>query len=156
VKFVVGLVAVLGVLDGITIWVSWNSPFGSGPNKMSWSYVACMPLLHATIYAITVLGVCWLRRPVVGALAGLIAHTLAITLLGALPNAGQFEPIAVYNGLFQAERTGQAINLWNHNYPVVYGTLATMAIAAAILAFPAVLKPDPAVPLFARREHPAT
>ena len=63
-KFAVGLVAVLSVLDGVTIALSWNSPYASGADRMSLSYVACMPPLHGLLYALAVLGVCSLRRPV--------------------------------------------------------------------------------------------
>lgn len=141
VKFVVGLVAVLAVLDGVTIWVSWNSPSGSGSNRMSWSYVACMPVLHASMYAVTVLGVCWLRQPIYGAVAGVFTYALATTLIGTIPGAGEFDPLAVYNGLFQFETATHVFNLRDHNYPVVYGTLAGLTVAAALLAVPAVLKP---------------
>jgi hypothetical protein len=148
VKFVVGLVAVLAVLDGVTICVSWNSPYGSSPNQMSWSYVACMPLLHATIYAVTVLGVCWLRQPIYGAVAGVLTYVLLTTLIGTIPGAGEFDPLAVYNSLFQVERTNHVFNLRDHNYPIVYGTLAALTLAAALLALPAVLKPAHRRPIF--------
>ena len=92
-----------------------------------------MPLLHASMYAVTVLGVCWLRQPIYGALAGLFTYGFVTTIIGTIPGAGEFEAITVYNGLFHDERSG-VLNLWDHNYPVVYGTLAGLTLVAAILA----------------------
>ena len=46
-KFLIGLAAVLGVLDGTTILVSWNAPRLDMSSGMSWSYVGCFPIIHA-------------------------------------------------------------------------------------------------------------
>ena len=45
-KFLVGLAAVLGVLDGITILVSWDSPRETMTSGMSWAYIGCFPIIH--------------------------------------------------------------------------------------------------------------
>jgi hypothetical protein len=99
-----------------------------------------------------VLGVCCLRQPIYGAMAGLVIYALATTLIGSIQGAREFEPISVYNSLFQEERHG-VINHWDHNYPLVYGTLAGVALVAALLAAPAIFKPEPAILLFARRQR---
>lgn len=46
-KFTVGLLAVLVVLDGVTIAVSWTAPRVSLTLGMSWAYAACFPIIHA-------------------------------------------------------------------------------------------------------------
>ena len=70
---------------------------------MSWSYVACMPLLHALTYAIAVLGVCWLRRPVLAAFLALSIFFLSSVAFDSIPGAANFEPLNVYNALFLDE-----------------------------------------------------
>ncbi len=145
-KFTVGLVAILTVLDGITIAVSWNSPYAHGADRMSWSYVACMPLLHALFYAATVFAVCRLRRPVLGAACAVMAGFLLMMFLETLPTRDGMDPIFVYNNLFQAETRfpGPPIDLSAHHYPVVYGSIAVLIVVAALGAsrfvrrFPAV------------------
>jgi ABC-type transport system involved in multi-copper enzyme maturation permease subunit len=146
-KFTVGLVATLIVLDGITIAVSWNSPYASGPDRMSWSYVACMPLLHALFYAVTVFAVCSLRRPVLGAACAVLAGFLLSMFLETLTTRDDgIDPIIVYNNLFQAETRspGYGVDLSAHHYPMVYGGIAVLIVVAAFGAarfvrrFPAV------------------
>jgi ABC-type transport system involved in multi-copper enzyme maturation permease subunit len=145
-KFTVGLVATLAVLDGITIAVSWNSPYASGASRMSWSYVACMPLLHALFYAMTVFAVCSLRKPVLGAACAVMAGFLLMMFLETLSIRDGFDPVFVYNSLFQAETysPGSGIDVSAHHYPVVYGTIAVLIVVAAVGAsrfvrrFPAV------------------
>jgi ABC-type transport system involved in multi-copper enzyme maturation permease subunit len=133
-KFTVGLIATLTVLDGITIAVSWNSPYAYGANRMSWSYVACMPLLHALFYAMTVFAVCSLRRPVLGAACAVMAGFLLMMFLETLPTRDGIDPIFVYNNLFRAETysPGHGVDLWAHNYPVVYGGIAVLIVVAAL------------------------
>jgi ABC-type transport system involved in multi-copper enzyme maturation permease subunit len=145
-KFTVGLVATLAVLDGTTIAVSWNSPYASGASRMSWSYVACMPLLHALFYAMTVLAVCRLRRPVLGAACAVMAGFLLMVFLETLPSHDSFDPIFVHNALFHDETwpLAHGIDLSAHHYPVVYGGIAVLIVVAALGAsrfvrrFPAV------------------
>jgi hypothetical protein len=149
IKFLIGLVAVVGVLDGVTILLSWDSLYAAGPNRMSRSYVACMPVLHATMYALAVLGVCWLRKPVLGAMAGVLTFFVVTLAFELIPATRQLEPIAVYNALVQAERQG-VFNLADHGYPFVYGTMAVMSLAAAALAIPAILSPEPVLDVFRR------
>ena len=76
-KFVVGLAAVVGVLDGVTILVSWKSPRAEMTTGMSWAYVGCFPIIHALMYALAVLGTCWFRRPVIGGILAILGYNRA-------------------------------------------------------------------------------
>ncbi len=130
-KFLTGLAAVLLVLDGVTIFVSWGTPIGH-TTGLSWTYIACMPILHATLYAMAVLGICLLRRPVTGAVFAIAGYFVATVLLESI--GGQsFEPLSVHNALLGDEINGQ-LNLGDNNYPLVYGTLVAMIVASAWLA----------------------
>ena len=84
-KFVVGLAAVVGVLDGVTILVSWKSPRGSMTTGMSWAYVGCFPIIHALMYALAVLGTCWFRRPVIGGILAILGYTLLTVAITTFP-----------------------------------------------------------------------
>jgi hypothetical protein len=131
VKFAVGLLAVLLVLDGAAIAVGWGTPIGH-TSGLSWSYIACMPILHAVLYSLAVLGVCWLRRPVAGAMLALVVYFVSSAVVPAV--GGSFlEPINIHNGLLSDEIDGQ-LNLAGHGYPLVYGTLAAMIVVCSVLA----------------------
>ncbi|MEN6405269.1 MAG: ABC transporter ATP-binding protein, partial [Thermoguttaceae bacterium] len=71
IKFFVGLLAVLLVLDGTTIATSWNSPNWGDSHCMNWPYIACIVPLHATMFAIAAAWACLLRRPVLGGMAAI-------------------------------------------------------------------------------------
>lgn len=137
-KFFTGLAATLLVLDGVTILVSWGTPV-SHTSGLSWSYIACMPIFHATLYAMAVLGICLFRRPVVGAtfaIAGYFVTSILIESFG-----GQsFEPITVHNHLLEYEMHGQ-FNLLGHHYPLVYGTLVAIIAVSGWVACRAVRRP---------------
>jgi hypothetical protein len=150
VKFVTGLVAVLSALDLVAILVGWNSPHSvpGGRDEMSWSYVACMPLLHALTYALAVLGVCWLRRPVLAAFMALFIFFLLPFAFDAIPGATNFEPMHVYNELFSDERpspyqvlAGEGgpkqpiFDLTRHGYPFVYGGVAAIIVIASVVGW---------------------
>ena len=133
-KFAIGLLAVLTVLDGVTILLSWASPRDSMTTGMSWAYVGCMPIQHSFLYALAVLGTCWLRKPVIGgflALAGFVILTVAIE---AFPATSPFEPINVYNKLLQAERAG-GMDFTRHGYPLVYGSLVLMILIITLFSY---------------------
>ena len=152
-KFFIGMVAVIGVLDGFTIYFSWGTPidFTSG---LSLTYVACMPLLHGTIYAIAVLGICSLRRPILGgALA--IGGFFVVTALISSIFGESFEVLSVYNAILGDEIEHGRIDLTAHHYPLVYGTLMVISVASAWLAYRAVRAPEKPA-LFGRREIVAT
>lgn len=137
-KFFTGLAATLLVLDGVTIFVSWGTPIDT-TTGLSWSYIACMPIFHAALYAMAVLGICLFRRPVVGAtfaIAGYFVTSILIESFG-----GQsFEPITVHNHLLEYEMHGQ-FNLLGHHYPLVYGTLVAVIAVSGWLACRAVRRP---------------
>ncbi|HET6328307.1 MAG TPA: hypothetical protein VFG04_26735 [Planctomycetaceae bacterium] len=144
VKFAVGLIAVLAVLDGTTIVVSWNSPYASGPDRMSWSYVTCMPLLHAMMYSLAVFGACKLRRPVLGAMCAVVPFFLLSFVLETFPTTQAFDPSHVYNSLFWAETASPGVfDLSGHHYPLVYGAVALVSGLTAFSAFRAIRNWNP-------------
>jgi len=132
-KFTIGLLAVLIVLDGVTILLSWASPRNSMDTGMSWAYVACMPIQHSFLYALAVLGTCWLRKPVIGGLLALAGFAILTVAIGAFPATSPFDPINVYNNLLQVERAGH-MDFTRCGYPAVYGGLALMILAIALFA----------------------
>lgn len=140
-KYVVGLVTLLIVIDGTTLLVSWNPPQeGTIPGSgTGWAYLACVPLLHTIMYTAAVLGSCGLRRSGLGgvvAMAGFIVANLAIQLSLTIRH---LSPFNVFDELSKAEIAGQ-LDLTQHHYPLVYGTIALaivlMAFAASRLAAP--------------------
>ncbi|MDB6128925.1 MAG: hypothetical protein JWM04_32 [Verrucomicrobiales bacterium] len=133
-KFFVGLMAVLTVLDGVTILLSWTSPRDSMTTGMSWAYVGCMPIQHSFLYALAVLGTCWFRKPVIGGLLALAEFSILMVAISAFPGTGQFEPTNVYNNLLHAERAGH-MNFTQHGYPLVYGSLILMILMIALFSY---------------------
>lgn len=137
-KFVVGLLAVLVVLDGVTIFMSWGTRIGY-TTGLSWSYIACMPILHAMMYSLAVLGVCWTRRPVVAALSAIVTFFVSLMMVSwVLGNA--YEPINIHNDLIGTEMAGN-LDLAGGNYLPVYGTLLLLAVVGAGLASVIVRRP---------------
>ncbi|MGC1276175.1 MAG: hypothetical protein WBC44_20930 [Planctomycetaceae bacterium] len=139
-KYVVGLLAVLIVLDGVTILVSWGSPYADSNNRMSVAYVACMPLLHATVYSLTVLAVGLLRRPAFAAMAAVFAYFLATMVLESFPGLRDREPIHVYNYLF-FETSNELASLWDRRYLITFGTLAAICVVLTVFAWRAARAP---------------
>lgn len=137
-KFLVGLAAVLLVLDGTTIWYSWGTPIDS-MSGMSWSYVACVPMLHATLYAVAVFGVCRFRRSFVGGALAVAGYLIVATMLSSF-GGDAFEPIGVYNDLLRGELDGQ-FAFRNGHYFLVYGIMAVLGATCAVLALRAVRRP---------------
>lgn len=136
-KYVIGLAAVILALDGTVILVSWDAP--NDMMEMSWTYVACFPILHALMYTAAVLSTSWIRKPVVGGLLALISIGLVMTTMGTFPGLDSFDPLHTYNELyFREEALG--IDVTQSNYFPIYGTLvvliALMAWAASRLAAP--------------------
>lgn len=132
-KFVVGLLAMLLVLDGIPVAVSWASPRESLITGMSWTYIACMPLLHVFLYSVAVLGTCWSRKPVFGGFVAIFGYMLITIVTGLFPATQPFDPIKVHNRLLYAERAGNPAFL-QHGYPMTYGALAVMSVVVASIA----------------------
>ena len=139
-KYLVGLFAVLMVLDGTAIAVSWSSIDDSFPrptyfssNLLSWSYIACFPLLHAMMYSLSVLSVCWWKKPVQGAVCAILFYLIGIYTMELILSVSILSPSRVFDNLFQAEREGD-FNLANHYFPLVYGTIIVITIFTAYLA----------------------
>lgn len=139
-KYFVGLFAVLMVLDGTTILVSWNSLLENSSqttfyntNFLSWSYIACYPVLHSMMYSLAVLGVCWWKKPVRGAVVALSFFFIGSMVMESIPAISDYDPIFVYNNLFTAEREGK-FNLANKHFPLVYGMVSVITLFTAYLA----------------------
>jgi ABC-type transport system involved in multi-copper enzyme maturation permease subunit len=134
-KFVVGLLAVVLVLDGIPAVLCPFPAEGEyqSLNRMSWAYLACMPLLHAMLYAIAVFVVCRLRRPVVAVVCSFAPFLLISIVTEQFPEISSYSPLAVYDKL-----TEQHPNPIASHYPVVYGCVAAIIVLAALASARAV------------------
>ena len=133
-KFFAGLIAVLLVLDGVTILVSWSAPRTGMSNGMSYAYIACFPIIHALMYSLAVLGMCLFRQPLVGGIAAILSYAIATMAVESFPGTMQLEPMAIYSNLLSAERS-IGIDFRRHAYPFVFGLLAAMAVVCAAVAF---------------------
>jgi len=132
-KFTVGLVAVLVVLDGVTVAISWTAPRESMTSGMSWAYVGCFPIIHALMYTLAVFGTCWFRRPVIGGILAVLLYVVLTMTVTAFTTTHNLEPLDVYNSLLSAERSGE-IDFSQHGYPLVYSVLTAAVVAFAILS----------------------
>ena len=132
-KFLVGLAAVLLVLDGVTILATWHSTTLTMQTGMSWTYVGTVPILHALMYALAVLGTCWLRKPVIGAFVAILGYMILNVAVGSFPSTVRLEPFNVYNSLLLSELAG-TVDFTRHGYPFVYGTLAASVVIIAAIA----------------------
>ncbi len=129
-KFLLGLAAVLLVMDGATIFASWNSPRVSINDGMSYAYIACFPIIHALMYSLAVLGACVFRRPLIGGICAVICYTVATTAVTYFPGTMHLDPVNIYNELITTERAS-TVDLMQHSYPLVYGVLAISVIVSA-------------------------
>ncbi|HEV3300946.1 MAG TPA: hypothetical protein VG055_14950, partial [Planctomycetaceae bacterium] len=127
-KFVVGLLAVVLVLDGIPAVLCPFPAEGEyqSLNRMSWAYLACMPLLHAMLYAIAVFVVCRLRRPVVAVVCSFAPFLLISIVAEEFPAIASYSPLAVFDQLSR-----QHPNFIKSYYPEVYGSVAAIIVLAA-------------------------
>lgn len=132
-KFIVGLVAILSVLDGVAILVSWNSPRETFTTGMSWAYVGCFPIIHTLMYALAVLGTRWLRKPVIGGFLAIFGYSVLTIAITAFPMTTRLEPMNIYNDLLMAERGGQ-VDFTQHGYPLVYGVIIVSTLLIALLS----------------------
>lgn len=132
VKFAVGLLVVILVLDGFTIATNWNSTYWGHYGEASWPYIACFPLLHATMYSLAVAWTCYWRRPVVGAMAAVFTFLGIEILLGWSSRSRTFEPIGIYNQLASVGATRMATDSWSdyirHGYPLVAGAMVLLIL----------------------------
>jgi hypothetical protein len=132
-KFTIGLAAVLCVLDGSTILISWSAPRTTMTTGMSWSYAACFPIIHAFLYALAVLGTCWIRTPVIGGMLAILGYTVLHVAITTFPTTNRLEPMNISNALLFAERDGK-VDFTQHGYPLVYGVLVVSMVLLAILS----------------------
>jgi hypothetical protein len=136
IKFVVGLLAVVLVLDGIPAVLSPPTAardYASGPNLMSWAYLACMPLLHGMLYALAVFVVCRLRRPVLAVVLAFAPFLLIAIVAEEFPAIASYSPLAVFDQLSR-----QHPNFIKTYYPEVYGSVAAITVLAALASSRAV------------------
>ena len=133
-KFLVGLAAVLLVMDGATMLVSWTAPRTGMTEGMSYAYVACFPMIHAFMYSLAVLGTCLFRLPLIGGLFAILSYAIATMAITSFPATMHLEPVSIYNNLLSFERIG-TVDFRQHGYPIVYGGLAMSAIVCAIVSF---------------------
>jgi hypothetical protein len=101
---------------------------------MSWTYLACMPLLHAMLYAIAVFVVCRLRRPVVAVVCSFAPFLLISIVTEQFPAISYYTPLAVYDMLSGPTEP----DLTAHHYPAVYGSVAAITVLAALASSRAV------------------
>ncbi len=145
-KFSVGLIAVVGILDVIPAWLAWSLPrpeyvsHPSGPTNLS-AYLACMPLIHAQVYAVAVAAVCRLRRPILAAIVALLVFFVVDSVLKSIPGFDKLSTIDVFNSLDQAGKSGERLDLTSAGYPIVYGIVVTIIIGATVLARRSLLPP---------------
>jgi hypothetical protein len=121
------------VLDGVTILISWNSPRVSTESGMSWAYVGCMPIVHALMYTLAVLGTCWIRRPVIGGFVAIFGFALLMIVIEVFAVTRPLEPLGIYDSLLHAERAGR-VDFTQHGYPLVYGGLTIAILIMAMLS----------------------
>ena len=131
-KFLVGLAAVLIVLDGFPALIGWKSSLTT-MGQTGFAYLACIPLIHAQVYAVAVAAVCWLRRPVAAAAIALLFFMLADAVTKSIPGQVGLDTLSVYNNLMFDEMKGP-LDLMSHGYPLVYGIVIVVIIGATLLA----------------------
>jgi hypothetical protein len=142
IKFTVGLLAVLLVLDGTTIAAGWGSPNWGDYFSMNWPYVACIMPLHATIFAVAVAWTCLLRRPVLGGMATVITYLVLTNALCWSPMSRRFDPIVVFDNLARG-RPHRPVDFMAHEYPVVIAAMGVILIASVVTAALALRRYDP-------------
>lgn len=137
IKFVVGLLAVVLVLDGFAIGLGWRLPRDASNIHiygMGWAYVVCTPITHVFIYSMAVVVTCWTRKPVVGGLVSLILFSLLGMALNFLPATAALEPTTIYNNLLSAEGDGN-FQLSQHGFPITYGMMYLSILPLAMVAY---------------------
>ena len=92
-----------------------------------------MPIIHALMYALAVLGTCWFRRPVIGGILAILGYHVLNVAITAFPMTSRLEPIDVMSELLTAERSGQ-LDFTQHGYPPVYGVHVVSIVLLALLS----------------------
>jgi ABC-type transport system involved in multi-copper enzyme maturation permease subunit len=145
VKFVIGLVAVLLVLDGTTIAASWNSPRWGNYYSMNWPYIACIVPLHATMFAVAVAWACVLRRAVLGGMAAIVTFAIVMAALDWSSTTRGFTPIEVYNRLNNMGplETRGPLDFTAHGYPVVATAMGLAILVSLVVGWQALRRYRP-------------
>ena len=139
-KFSVGLIAVVGTLDLLPALLAWGPQADLAPDRTNdtqtsqLAYLACMPLVHAEVYAVAVAAVCRLRRPIPAAIFALVLFFVIDAVLQSIPGQEHLSTIEVHNSLVHAEKTGGRLDLTSAGYPIVYGIVVAVIIGATVLA----------------------
>ncbi len=94
VKFLVGLMVTLLVLDGPPIALAWDSPFWGDYYAMNWPHVATMVPLHATLFAVAVACTCLTRHAAIG---GVLTFVLLIGASFVTTAVPALDPVDTYN-----------------------------------------------------------
>jgi hypothetical protein len=145
VKFVIGLIAVLLVLDGTTIAATWRSPQWGNYYSMNWPYIACIVPLHATMFAVAVAWACVLRRAVLGGMAAIVTFAIVMAALDWSSTSRGFSPIEVYNRLNNRGplETHGPLDFTAHGYPIVATAMGLAILASLIIGWQALRRYRP-------------
>jgi hypothetical protein len=141
VKFVVGLLVVLLVLDGLTVAVAWCFPHWLQMHRVNWPYIECIVPLHAAMFAMAVAWTCLLRRAVLGAAAAIVTFGILLLAIAMSGFASGFNLLAVYNHVDRAawEATHGFIHdpimgdLNHYQYPLVAATITVIVLASFVV-----------------------
>ena len=136
-KYGIGLVAVIGALDLIPALFA-GSPsvdtFGHDETVSIAAYLACMPLLHAQIYAVAVAAICQSRRMIPSAIIALMIFFIIDAVMKSIPGYNGLSTLDVFNTLNQSVKAGERLDLTSAGYPLVYGIVAAVIATATLLA----------------------
>lgn len=145
-KYGIGLVAVIGALDLIPVLFAGSQSvdtFGNADTVSIAAYLACMPLLHAQIYAVAVAAICQSRRMIPSAMVALMIFFVIDAVMKSIPGYIGFSTLDVFNTLNQSVKAGERLDLTSAGYPLVYGIVATVIAIATLLARKSLDTPRP-------------
>ena len=146
VKYGIGLASLLITLDVLPSLGLWSlgqrTEVGSGYQLIGLrSSLYCLPLLHARAYSFTVAAICLLRRPIHGAVLGLMLSFGTDALIESIPVFPKLSTMDVFNNLDGAEEKMEPLDLIEAGYPLVYGTVAALIVIATLLARKTIVPP---------------
>lgn len=133
-KYIVGLAALLITLDLVPMLLSRASVHQSDLPQVGMAYVACVPLLHAMIYSMSVAAICRVRHPIHAAIVALMAFVLLDKVLQSIPVSTRLSTLDVYNQLNQIEHDTGKVDLTSQGYPIVYGIVLALMLGSVLYA----------------------
>ena len=133
-KLLVGLGAVLIVLDAIPIYCGWRLQNTMESGYVGYAYLACFPALHSLIYLSAVAAVCWLRRPILAAILAFATYYIMESVMDSIPGQTELGTVKVFNTLEAAERLDGTFSLLSGGYPIVYGFVALLMVISILAA----------------------